>query len=90
MRVNDPVVAGLRKGECKIANGDKRNKNKAEQARDLPLTSRTARFQSKRVYFQIQERATLGQPGLNPDDWGWEFCDSGLMPIMTNIYGACP
>ena len=45
MRVNDPVVAGLRQDECKIANGDKRNKNKAEQARDLPLTSKTARFQ---------------------------------------------
>ena len=56
-----------------------KNKNKAVQARDLPLTSATAGFQSKRVYFQIQEWATLGQPGLNPEDWGWEitvFCPS--------------
>ena len=62
-----------------------KNKNKAVQARDLPLTSATADFQSKRVYFQIQKWATLGQPGLNPEDWGWEIRDNCLLPIMTNM-----
>ena len=67
-----------------------KNKNFAVQARDLPLTSATTGFQSKHVYFQIQRWATLGQPGPNPEDWGWEICDNCLLPIMANNFGACP
>ena len=65
-----------------------KNKNKAVQARDLPLTSATTGFQSKHVYFQIQKWATLGQPGPNPEDWGWEICDNCLLPIMANMEPA--
>ena len=67
-----------------------KNKNLAVQARDLPLTSATTGFQSKHVYFQIQERATLGQPDLSPEDWGWEIHNNCLLPIMANNFGACP
>ena len=65
-----------------------KNKNLAVQARDLPLTSATTGFQSKHVYFQIQEWATLGQPGLSPGEWGWKIRDNCLLPIMANMEPA--
>lgn len=61
------------------------------QAKCLPPTSSAARYHSYRVYFQVQEWATLGkEPCLEPEDWGWELRDNQLLPVTTNQPPAPP
>ena len=62
-----------------------RNKTKGVQAKDLPPTSASAKYHSLRVFFQIQEWATLGGIDLNPNNWGWQLCDGMFIPIMTDL-----
>ena len=61
-----------------------KNKNKVVQAKDLPPTSASARYHSLRVFYQVQEWATLGGFDLEAEEWGWQSCDGSLLPIMTD------
>lgn len=63
--------------------------NMQVQAKVLPPTSSADRYNSYRVYFQVQEWANLGEVSvLLPEDWGWEFRQSQLMPVTTDISAA--
>lgn len=55
------------------------------QAKVLPPTSSAARHHSYRVYFQVQEWATLGRCEHMPEEWGWELRRGQLIPVTTDI-----
>ena len=50
----------------------------------LPPTERTAHFHALRVHLQVTQWKTLDIKCLKPDEWGWQYVNDILFPIMTD------
>ena len=50
----------------------------------LPPTSAAAKYNSLRVYFQIQEWKAYGGE-LKPLEWGWKKSEGKLMPVLIDM-----
>lgn len=60
-----------------------------EELKTLPPTSAAAKYHSLRVYYQVRKwKGTADE--LNPQDWGWEEGDEGLVPVQTHLPPAPP
>ena len=63
------------------------SKASAVELHQLPPTSNAAKFQSLRVYVQVQN--WIGNDSRhNPEDWGWTNKNGKLFPITTSLPAA--
>ena len=58
------------------------------QVHTLPPTAAAARYHSMRVYYQVQE--WIGQPALDPNQWGWSLVEGRLNLTTTDLPPAPP
>lgn len=66
----------------------KRVDKAAVELESLPPSDDAANFHILRVYLQVQ--LWMGDNNINPENWGWEGSENGLIPIQTRCPIAPP